>query len=133
MYQAQSLQVFQTSPLVVDGIMYLTEAPNTVTALDAKLGRVFWRYVHTPSNLSRPCCGRVNRGLGILGHTLFMATIDAKLIAVDATTGQPVWSKQIADPSTGYAMTLAPLIIKDKVIIGVAGGRVRGEGLHCRL
>ncbi len=127
-YQAQSLQVFQTSPLVVDGIMYLTEAPNTVTALDAKLGRVFWRYVYTPSNLSRPCCGRVNRGLGILGHTLFMATIDAKLIAIDATTGQPVWSKQIADPSAGYAMTLAPLIIKDKVIIGVAGGEygVRG-------
>ncbi len=127
-YQAQSLQVFQTSPLVVDGIMYLTEAPNTVTALDAKLGRVFWRYVYTPSNLSRPCCGRVNRGLGILGHTLFMATIDAKLIAIDATTGRPVWSKQIADPSVGYAMTLAPLVIKDKVIIGVAGGEygVRG-------
>ncbi len=127
-YQAQSLQVFQTSPLVVDGIMYLTEAPNTVTALDAKLGRVFWRYVYTPSNLSRPCCGRVNRGLGILGHTLFMATIDAKLIAINATTGRPVWSKQIADPSVGYAMTLAPLVIKDKVIIGVAGGEygVRG-------
>lgn len=127
-YQADSVNVFQTSPLVVDGIMYLTEAPNTVTALDAKLGRAFWRYVYTPSNLSRPCCGRVNRGLGILGHTLFMATIDAKLIAIDAKTGRPVWSKQIADPSVGYAMTLAPLVIKDKVIIGVAGGEygVRG-------
>ena len=127
-YQANSLQVFQTSPLVVDGIMYLTEAPNTVTALDAKLGRVFWRYEYTPSNLSRPCCGRLNRGLGILGNTLFMATIDARLIAINATTGQPIWFKQIADPSVGYAMTLAPLIIKDKVIIGVAGGEygVRG-------
>ena len=127
-YQANSLQLFQTSPLVVDGIMYLTEAPNTVTALDAKLGRVFWRYEYTPSNLSRPCCGRLNRGLGILGNTLFMATIDARLIAINATTGQPIWFKQIADPSVGYAMTLAPLIIKDKVIIGVAGGEygVRG-------
>jgi alcohol dehydrogenase (cytochrome c) len=127
-FQAQSLQAFQTSPLVVDGIMYLTEAPNTVVALDAKLGRVFWRYEYTPSNQSRPCCGRVNRGLGILGTTLFMATIDAKLIAIDATTGQPRWAKQIADARLGYAMTLAPLIIKDKVIIGVAGGEygVRG-------
>jgi alcohol dehydrogenase (cytochrome c) len=127
-YQAQSLQVFETSPLVVDGIMYLTEAPNTVVALDAKLGRVFWRYEYTPSNLSRPCCGRVNRGVAILGHTLFMATIDAKLIAINATTGQPLWAIQVADASEGYAMTLAPLIIKDKVIIGVAGGEygVRG-------
>lgn len=127
-YQAESLDVFQTSPLVVDGIMYLTEAPNTVVALDAKLGRVFWRYEYTPSNLSRPCCGRVNRGLGMLGHTLFMATIDARLIAIDARTGRPLWFKQIASPDEGYAMTLAPLIIKDKVIIGVAGGEygVRG-------
>ena len=127
-YQAQSLQVFQTSPLVVDGIMYLTEAPNTVVALDAKLGRVFWRYEYTPSNLSRPCCGRVNRGLGMLGNTLYMATIDARLLAIDASTGRPIWFKQIADASAGYAMTLAPLIIKDKVIIGVAGGEygVRG-------
>jgi alcohol dehydrogenase (cytochrome c) len=127
-FQAQSLQVFQTSPLVVDGIMYLTEAPNTVVALDAKLGRVFWRYEYTPSNLSRPCCGRVNRGVAILGRTLFMATIDAKLIAINATTGQPLWATQVADASLGYAMTLAPLIVKDKVIIGVAGGEygVRG-------
>ena len=127
-FQAQSLQVFQTSPLVVDGIMYLTEAPNTVVALDATLGRVFWRYEYTPSTLSRPCCGRVNRGVAILGHTLFMATIDAKLIAINATTGQPLWATQVADASQGYAMTLAPLIIKDKVIIGVAGGEygVRG-------
>ena len=127
-YQAESLEVFQTSPIVVDGIMYLTEAPNTVVALDAKLGRVFWRYEYTPSNLSRPCCGRVNRGLGILGHTLYMATIDARLIAIDARTGRPLWFKEIADADAGYAMTLAPLIIKDKIIIGVAGGEygVRG-------
>ena len=127
-FQAQSLQVFQTSPLVVDGIMYLTEAPSTVVALDAKLGRVFWRYEYTPSTASRPCCGSVNRGLGILGSTLFMATLDARLIALDATTGQPIWVTDIAEPESGYAMTLAPLVIKDKVIIGVAGGEygVRG-------
>ncbi len=127
-FQAQSLEAFETSPLVVDGIMYLTEAPNTVYAVDAVSGRAFWRYEHTPSAESRPCCGRVNRGVGILGDTLFMATIDAELIAIDRVTGQPIWSTQVADPSLGYAMTLAPLIIKDQVVVGVAGGEfgIRG-------
>jgi alcohol dehydrogenase (cytochrome c) len=127
-FQAQSLESFETTPLVVDGVMYLTEAPNTALALDARTGRPFWRYQYNPSPDSRPCCGRVNRGLAILGSTLFMATIDAKLIAIDAITGQPLWQKTIADPSAGYAMTLAPLVIKDLVLIGVAGGEygIRG-------
>ena len=127
-FQAQSLEKFETTPLVVDGIMYLTEAPNTVVAVDAKLGRVFWRYEYTPSNLSRPCCGRVNRGLAILGETLFMATIDAQLIAIDTVTGQPIWKTTVADADSGYAMTLAPLIVKDQVVVGVAGGEygIRG-------
>jgi alcohol dehydrogenase (cytochrome c) len=127
-FQAQSLESFETTPLVVDGVMYLTEAPNTAVALDAKTGRLFWRYQHNPSADARPCCGRVNRGLAILDHTLFMATIDAKLIAIDAITGQPLWQKSVADPTAGYAMTLAPLVVKDKVIVGVAGGEygIRG-------
>jgi alcohol dehydrogenase (cytochrome c) len=127
-FQAQSLESFETTPLVVDGVMYLTEAPNTALALDARTGRPFWRYQHNPSADSRPCCGRVNRGLAILGNTLYMATIDAKLIALDAITGQPLWQRQVADPKAGYAMTLAPLVVKDKVIIGVAGGEygIRG-------
>ena len=102
-FQAQSLEAFETTPLVVDGVMYLTEAPNTALALDAATGRVFWRYQYDPSSGSRPCCGRVNRGLAILGNTLFMATIDAELIAIDATTGEPVWQTYVADPSIGYA------------------------------
>jgi alcohol dehydrogenase (cytochrome c) len=127
-HQAQSLESFETTPLVVDGIMYLTEAPNTAVALDAATGRLFWRYQYDPSLDSRPCCGRVNRGLAILGDKLFMATIDAKLIAIDVTTGQPVWTKTVADPAAGYAMTLAPLVVKDKVVVGVAGGEygIRG-------
>ncbi len=127
-FQAQSLESFETTPLVVDGVMYLTEAPNTALALDARTGRPFWRYQYNPSADSRPCCGRVNRGLAMLGQTLFMATIDAKLIAIDAVTGQPLWQKSVAEPAAGYAMTLAPLVVKDKVIIGVAGGEygIRG-------
>ena len=127
-FQAQSLQVFETTPLVVDGIMYLTGAPNTVVALDARTGRVFWIYEHVPSLESRPCCGRVNRGLAILGETLFMATIDAQLIAIDSVTGRPIWKTLVADPAIGYAMTLAPLVVKDKIVVGVAGGEygIRG-------
>jgi alcohol dehydrogenase (cytochrome c) len=121
-FQAQSLESFETTPLVVDGVMYLTEAPNTAVALDAATGRLFWRYQYNPTADARPCCGRVNRGLAILGQTLFMATIDAKLIAIDAVSGQPLWQKSLAEPSAGYAMTLAPLVVKDKVIVGVAGG-----------
>ena len=126
-HQANSLQTFETSPLVVDGVMFLTEAPNTVVALDAKLGRVFWTYEYTAVN-SRPCCGAINRGLGILGDKVFMATLDANLIALDMWTGDPVWMTDVADAAAGYAMTLAPLVIKDKVVIGVAGGEygIRG-------
>ena len=127
-FQAQSLQAFETSPLVVDGIMYLTEAPNTAVALDARLGRVFWTYEHTPSLESRPCCGRVNRGLAMHEDTLFMATIDALLIAIDSVTGQPIWKTSVAEPTLGYAMTLAPLVVKDLVVVSVAGGEygIRG-------
>ena len=97
-FQARSLQVFQTTPLVVDGMMYLTEAPNTVYAVDAEHGRVFWRYEYTPSPESRPCCGRVNRGVAILGDTLFMGTIDAQLIAIDRISGQPIWQTAVERP-----------------------------------
>ena len=126
--QAQSLEVFQATPLVVDGIMYVTEPTNTVVALDAKLGRVFWTYEYTPSRDARPCCGAVNRGLAILDNTLFLATIDANLIALDATSGQPLWKTTVGDAATGHALTLAPLVIKDKVIVGIAGGEygIRG-------
>jgi alcohol dehydrogenase (cytochrome c) len=127
-FQAQSLEAFETSPLVVDGIMYLTEAPNTAVALDARSGRLFWRYQYDPAPEGRPCCGRVNRGLAMLGDTLYMATIDSKLIAIDAKLGKPLWQVQIGDPAVGYSMTLAPLAVKDKVIVGVGGGEygIRG-------
>src|SRR3954452_9274780 len=88
-FQAESLQKFETTPLVVDGIMYLTQAPNDVVALDAKTGRIFWLYQYRPAPGSKPCCGAVNRGLAILRDTLYMATLDARLIAIDAKSGKP--------------------------------------------
>ena len=127
-FQAQSLEKFESTPLVVDGVMYVTQAPNDVVALDPKTGRAFWVYHYSPSADAKPCCGRVNRGVAMLGDTLFMATIDAHLIAIDAKNGHPVWNVKVADAAAGYAMTLAPLVIKDKVLVGVAGGEygIRG-------
>ncbi len=127
-FQAGSLEAFQATPLVVDGIMYLTEPVNNVVALDAKTGGVFWKYEYTPSPEARPCCGAVNRGLAILDDMLFLATLDGNLMAIDAIAGEPLWSTTVADPTQGYALTLAPLVIKDKVIVGVAGGEygIRG-------
>jgi alcohol dehydrogenase (cytochrome c) len=86
-FQAQSLQKFETTPLVIDGVMYLTQSPNDVVAVDAKTGRVFWLYHYATSPAARPCCGIVNRGLAISGDTLFMATVDAHLIAIDSKDG----------------------------------------------
>ena len=127
-FQARSFEKFEATPLVVDGVLYTVQQPNDIVALDAATGRVFWTYNYTPSTLARPCCGRVNRGVAIAGDTLFMGTIDARLIAVDARNGKPLWIKEIGKPEQGYAITHAPLVIKDKVVIGVAGGEfgIRG-------
>src|SRR5207302_4602498 len=80
-FQARSLEKFEATPLVLDGVMYVTEAPNHVFALDAKTGRIFWDYDYRPSKDARVCCGSVNRGVAILGDTLYMGTIDGRLIA----------------------------------------------------
>ena len=128
MFQAHSLEKFEATPLVIDGVMYTVQAPNDVVALDAVTGRIFWMYSYTPDKDARPCCGRVNRGVAVLGDTLYMGTIDARLIALDAKSGKPLWNIRVGDPASGYAITHAPLIIKDKVIVGVAGGEygIRG-------
>jgi alcohol dehydrogenase (cytochrome c) len=127
-FQARSLEKFEATPLVVDGIMYTVQAPNDVVALDPVTGRVFWTYSYSPSPQSRPCCGRVNRGVAIAGDTLFMGTIDAHLLAIDAKNGRPLWNSAVAKAESGYAITHAPLVVKDKVIVGVAGGEfgIRG-------
>jgi len=129
-FQVRSLEKFEATPLVADGVMYTVQPPNDVIALDAATGRVFWVYPYIPSPLSRLCCGRVNRGLAILDNTLYMATIDGHLLAIDAKTGGLVWNVAVsgARAEAGYSFTVAPLIVKDKVIIGTAGGEygIRG-------
>ncbi|MEQ1946977.1 MAG: PQQ-dependent dehydrogenase, methanol/ethanol family [Bryobacteraceae bacterium] len=127
-FQQRSIEKFETTPIVVDGMMYLTQAPNDIVALDAASGEIKWLYSYTPARESRPCCGRVNRGVAIAGNTLFMVTIDAHLVAVNAKDGKLLWDHEVAKANSGYAMTHAPLVIKDKVIAGVAGAEfgIRG-------
>lgn len=127
-YQARSLEKFEATALLVNGILYTVQAPNDVIAMDAVTGRPFWIYSYTPAPEARPCCGRLNRGLAILGDTLFMGTIDAHLLAIDAKNGKPLWNTTVAKAESGYALTHAPLVLKDKVIVGTAGGEygIRG-------
>ena len=86
-YQIPVIDRAETVPLVVDGIMFITEAPSNVVAVDARTGREYWRYDHEMPDDLRICCGRNNRGVAILGETLFMSTLDAHLVAIDARTG----------------------------------------------
>src|SRR5262249_52418451 len=124
-----SLQNFEATPLVVDGIMYFTQPINDVVALDAKTGRVFWIYRHNLPNDIKPCCGSVNRGVAVLGNKVFFGTLDGQLIALDAKNGTPVWVDKVApNYAAGYSLTMAPLIVKDKVITGVAGGEFGIKG-----
>jgi alcohol dehydrogenase (cytochrome c) len=127
-WQANSLEKLETTPLVVDGVMYLTDPPNDVAAIDARTGRVFWRYRHPLPAGVAPCCGRVNRGLAMLGKTLYMGTLDARLVAIDAATGRKRWDVAVANYEAGYSLTLAPLAIKDKIIVGPAGGELGIRG-----
>jgi alcohol dehydrogenase (cytochrome c) len=124
----QVFGAWQATPLVVDGIMYVTQRPNDVLAIDAKTGRVFWQYRYTNSPDARVCCGSNNRGLAMLGSTLFMGTLDGRLIAIDAVGGRPLWNVPVGDPALGYSLTMAPLAVKDKILVGVGGGEygIRG-------
>jgi alcohol dehydrogenase (cytochrome c) len=121
-WQAQSLEKYEATALVVDGVLYTVQAPNDVVALDAATGRVFWTFDYEPAPEARPCCGRVNRGVSMLGDTLYMGTIDAHLVAIDARIGELLWDTTVASARDRYAITHAPVIVRDKVIVGTAGG-----------
>ncbi len=119
---------FENTPLVVDGIMYVTAPEDLAFALDARTGHRLWSYKRTLPEKLRACCGHTNRGFAMLGSRLFLATLDAHVVALDAATGNVLWDVEAADYSKGYAFTVAPLIVKDKVIVGVSGGEygIRG-------
>ena len=121
-YQTQGAERWEPTPLVVDGVMYLTQRPNDVVALDARTGRVYWIYRYANPPGQRACCGSNNRGVAVLDNRVFMATLDAHVVAIDAATGTELWNVEIASMDLAYSFTLAPLAVKDKVIVGSSGG-----------
>ena len=127
-YQTMAGGKFESTPLVVDGILYATGQDNRAFALDARTGRPIWQYQRALPDDIRPCCGRVNRGLAILGDKVFLGTLDSHVIALDAKTGNVVWDVTAADHTKGYSFTLAPLVIKNMVLVGISGGEygIRG-------
>ena len=127
-FQSRSLEKHEVTPLVVDGVMYTVQGINDVIALNAVTGKTIWTHAYKPSPDARNCCGQETRGLAILGDKLFLAALDTHMIALDAKTGKEIWNVQVADPKDKYSFTHAPLVIKDKVIEGTAGGEfgIRG-------
>ncbi len=128
-HQFNTLSQVETSPVVVDGLMFITESPSNLIVMDAATGRPFWRYDHpVDQDEIRLCCGLNNRGVAVLGDLVYLGTVDAHLLALDIATGNVIWDVEVERADAGYSITSAPLIIGDKVVTGMAGGEygVRG-------
>jgi alcohol dehydrogenase (cytochrome c) len=127
-FQTNVIGKWESTPLVVDGVVYATGPDNVAWAIDARSGRMLWRYMRDLPEGIKPCCGRVNRGFAVHDGRLLMATLDAHLVALDMKTGKVVYDVVVDDFRKGYTATAAPLVVKDKVIVGIAGAEfgVRG-------
>lgn len=127
-FQTDIIESLETTPIVSNGVMYVTTSFNHVYALDAKTGAQLWHFKHNMGPITTFCCGPNNRGVFAYGDKLYMGTLDAKLLALDAKTGKLVWEQQIADPELGYSETMAPTVVDGKVLIGTNGGEygIRG-------
>ena len=121
-FQTAVMESMETAPIVSNGVMFLTTSYNHVYAIDAVTGKEFWHYKHRMGPVTTFCCGPNNRGVAIFGDRLFMGTLDSKLVALDAKTGNLLWQTQIADPELGYSETMAPVVVDGKVLIGTNGG-----------
>ncbi len=118
----------EATPLFFGGRLYVTGLAGHAWALDARTGQPSWTYRREyPSGMVN-CCGAINRGFGALGDTLYMGTIDARLIALNVKDGTVLWEAPVADASKGYSVTMAPLVVKDKVIVGVSGSEFPTRG-----
>lgn len=127
-FQTEVVETMETTPIVVNGVMYVTTAFNHVYALNARTGEEIWHYKHALGPVTTYCCGPNNRGVAVYGDMVYMGTLDAKLVALDAKTGKLVWEQQIADPELGYSETMAPTAVNGMILIGTNGGEygIRG-------
>jgi alcohol dehydrogenase (cytochrome c) len=119
---------FEATPIVVDGTMYVTGLYNHAWAIDGRTGKVIWHYQRKLPGDLRVCCGMVNRGFAVSGDRVFMTTLDAHVMALDRKTGAPIWDVAMIDYRLGYSSTAAPLVVKDKLIVGMAGGELATRG-----
>jgi len=120
--------LLQSTPIVVDGVMYTAGPPGQVFAFDARTGLQIWKYQRQRKAVNPYESNPFNRGVAVLGNRVFVGTLDAALVALDARTGLPLWETQVADTMQGYSLTMSPLVVKDKIVVGVAGGEhgIRG-------
>lgn len=127
-YQMPTTLKVETTPLVVNGVMYFSEPPSNVVAVDAATGRQFWRYARVLPERINVCCGQVNRGVAVLGDRVYVGTVDAHLVSLDARTGAVLWDVEVADYRTGHSITVAPLAVKNMIVCGISGGEygIRG-------
>jgi alcohol dehydrogenase (cytochrome c) len=119
---------FECTPLVVNGVMIITTPYSSIYAVDARTGKELWRYDYPLQDGLAICCGMVNRGAAILGDKIFWTTLDAHLLALDVKTGTVLWDRVVGDPTNAESLTVAPLVVKDKVIVGISGAEygIRG-------
>ena len=127
-FQTEVKESMETTPIVIDGVMYVTTSFNHVYALNAKTGEQYWHYKHKMGPVTTYCCGPNNRGVAIYKDKVYMGTLDSKLVALDAKTGSLIWETQIAEPELGYSETMAPTAVDGKILIGTNGGEygIRG-------
>jgi alcohol dehydrogenase (cytochrome c) len=127
-FQTEVKDSMETSPIIVNGVMYVTTAFSHVYALDAKTGAEIWHYKPRLGPVVTVCCGVNNRGVAVYDDKVYLGTLDARLIALDAKTGDVVWEQQLADPVLGYSETMAPTAVNGKILIGTNGGEygIRG-------
>jgi alcohol dehydrogenase (cytochrome c) len=127
-FQTEVKESMETSPIVVNGVMYITTSFSHVYALNAATGEEIWHYKHNMGPITTYCCGPNNRGVAVLDDKVYLATLDSKLVALDAKTGKPVWTVTIADPELGYSETMAPTAVNGKILLGTNGGEygIRG-------
>lgn len=125
------LPTIEATPLVVAGIIFITEPPSdtmAVDALDIKSGDLIWRYSRSVLADVPSLFGRMNRGLAILDSNLYFVSLDGYLVCINANTGSFVWETKVANPSQGYSLSVAPLIVNRSVVVGVAGGEYAIRG-----
>jgi alcohol dehydrogenase (cytochrome c) len=119
---------FEATPIAIDGTLYVTGLLNHAWAIDGRTGARIWHYERKLPPDTRICCGMVNRGFAVFGDRLFMTTLDAHVMAIDRKTGIPIWDVPMIDYELGYSATVAPLVVKDKLIVGMAGGDLATRG-----